>query len=174
VLDMSMKRWIARYRVTVALPALCVAWTACGNKASESEPPPPPATGAAAAAPDPCSLLTIPEASSALGGPAVAKIGHSTDRTATGVKVTEKTCEWDLVTSDQMGHDIWVGVFGGADRNYFDQMANGPAIPGLGEAAKGTNREVFAFRKGSMIVVYGSVLADDGLQTLARLAIAKL
>lgn len=32
----------------------------------------------------------------------------------------------------------------------------------------------FAFSKGTMLQVYGSVLADDGIQTLARFAIAKL
>jgi hypothetical protein len=34
--------------------------------------------------------------------------------------VTETRCEWDLITSDRLGHDLWVVVYAGADRAYFD------------------------------------------------------
>jgi hypothetical protein len=94
-----------------------------------------------------------------------------------GVVVTEKGCHYTLITSDQSGHGIQVAVYAGADRQYFDGEAirfGPPAIPGLGDAASGDAIHVFVFAKGTMLQIYGSLAPDDGLQQVARLAIAKL
>ena len=161
-----------------AVSGLLMLSIACGKPASDSPPPSAgtPTTAAAApttaaAAPDPCSLLTLPEASGLLGGPAEVHVGKTTSE---DLGVTEKTCEWKLITSDQLGHDLWIGVYGAADRNYFSQHTHGPAIPGLGDAAAGDQREVFVFSKGTMLQTYGSLPVDNGVQQAARFAIAKL
>lgn len=140
---------------------------------------PPSATATAPA--DPCSLLTIAEASTALGGPAASNPEGSKDATLyPDLKVTEKTCSFRLITSDQLGHDIYISVYGGADQNYFSQATgHAPAIAGLGEGANGDARHVFVFSKGTMLQIYGSLPNNegptaDGIEKLARLAIAKL
>lgn len=113
-----------------------------------------------------------------LGGPSahVAK-GTSNASNGNGVAVTSHRCEWDLVTSDQLGHDLWIAVYAGADREYFNETGtstdNAP-IAGIGDAAKGGSNDVYAFGNATMIEVYGSVVPANGLQQVANLALAKL
>jgi hypothetical protein len=164
----------------------CAVLCACGNSAVD------PSTGSnaessdksqspAKAAPDPCSLLTIAEASAALGGPAKFSRGETTDRPMIpGLKVTERVCDFVEVKGSQLGLNIKLAVYDGADRNYFDQSGgHAPVIPGLGDAAKGTASELIVFSKGTMVQLYGSLPNDAPteairFQTLARQAIAKL
>ena len=136
----------------------------------------------AAAAPDPCSLLTDAEAGTLLGGPATHKTGGSKDASnGSGVVVTENRCEWDLVKSSGLGYDLWITVYAGADRAYFDDLVTHETpIPGLGEAAAGHPfesggfSEVEVISKGTVIGIYGSLPARDGIQQAAALAVAKL
>jgi hypothetical protein len=126
---------------------------------------------------DPCSLLTDGEASTALGGPAKHVVVAARDAgNGSGLKVTENRCNYDLIASDQSGHDIYVDVFNGANRDYFDQTADNSdhsALPGLGDAATAAQNEVYVFSKGTMLLVYGS-LDGDGIQKIAKLTISKL
>lgn len=128
---------------------------------------------------DPCSLLTDGEAGIALGGKAAHELADpKTDIGGVDLPVTENICSYNLVTSDQSGHDIYIGVFDGANRKYFDETANDSdhsAVPGLGESATVENHtDVLVFSKGTMIQVYGSLGDGDQLQQIAKLAIAKL
>lgn len=136
------------------------------------------APGSSAASPDPCSLITDAEASSALGGPATHSAEGSRDASnGSGVVVTENRCNFKLVTSDQLGHDFYVAVYAGADRSYYEDSGtatDNPPISGLGDAAKGSSIDVKVYSKGVMLEVYGSVAAANGLQDIARLAIGKL
>jgi hypothetical protein len=174
-----------------AITGLCAALIACGKHANDPSAATGSGVAAAAVAPgaagrraapaDPCSLLTIAEASAALGGPAASKVEATKDATLyPDLKVTEKTCSFALITSDQLGHDIYVSVYEAVDLNYFSQATgHSPAIAGLGDAAFGDAREVFVFSKGTMVHVYGSLpnnegTAADGIEKIARLAIAKL
>lgn len=148
-----------------------------GQPVSRNTPAPAADSAAAGQAPDPCSLLTDAEASTALGGPATHKAGGSRDASnGNGVVVTENRCQWDLITSDQSGHDIWIGVYAGGNRAYYDDAANdhSTAIPGLGDAATGDSVHVWVFSKGTTLQIYGSLAAADGLQQIAAVAIAKL
>jgi hypothetical protein len=176
----------------LGIAGLCAALIACGKHASEpattaagsgvtptSAAAPPTATATAPA--DPCSLLTIAEASAALGGPAASKPEGSKDATLyPDLKVTQETCSFRLITSDQLGHDIYISVYGAADQNYFSQATgHAPAIAGLGDGANGDARHVFVFSKGTMLQIYGSLPNNegptaDGIEKIARLAIAKL
>ncbi len=127
---------------------------------------------------DPCSLLTDSEAGIALGGKAEHDLADpKTDIGGVDLPVTENLCSYNLVTSDQSGHDIYVGVFDGANRTYFDETANDSdhsALPGLGDAATAAGQhEFYVFSKGSMVEVYGS-LDGNGLQKVAELVVAKL
>ena len=138
-------------------------------------------SGPAAAAPDPCSLITGAEAGTLLGGPATHKAGGSSDASnGSGVVVTKSLCEWDLVTSDQLGHDLWVAVYAGADRAYFsDKVTHETPIPGLGDAATGVGdagdfREVHVISHGTVIGIYGSLPASNGIQQAAGVAVANL
>ena len=89
--------------------------------------------------------------------------------------VTENRCQWDLITSDQLGHDLWVAVYAGADRAYFDNaIAHDPTIQGLGDAANGTTNHVYVISKGIVLQIYGSLPASDGLRQAAAIAIGKL
>ena len=140
-----------------------------------------PAHSAAAVHPsiDPCSLLTDSEAGIALGGKAAHELADpKTDIGGVDLPVTENLCSYNLVTSDQSGHEIYIGVFDGANRKYFDETANDSdhsALPGLGDSATvNGHSEVFVFSKGTMIEVYGSLGDGDQLQQIAKLAIAKL
>jgi hypothetical protein len=177
---------------TLALTA--VGSTACSSSTTSGPRPAPPGNTAntglissanttrssaqSATGPDPCGLLTDAEAATMLGGPSVhvAK-GSKAASNGNAVTVTEHSCEWDLVTSDQLGHDLWIAVYTGADRRYFDQTGtstdNAP-ISGIGDAAKGSSNHVYAFGNATMIQVYGSVVPVDGLQQVANLALAKL
>lgn len=136
------------------------------------------AGGASGPVVDPCTLLTPAEAASLLGGPAQ----HRADPPkvvvkGNGLDVTGYTCAYSLVTSDQLGHEIRIEVEAGATRSFFDQdiqSGDGAPIPGLGDAAYGSSSDVKVFSKNTMIQVYGSLDAADGLQQVARLAIAKL
>ncbi len=130
----------------------------------------------AAAAPDPCSLISDTEAGTLLGGPASHKAGGSRDASnGSGVVVTENRCEWNLITSDQLGHDLWVAVYAGADRAYFnDAVTHEAPIPGLGDAATGDSIHVRVIAKGTVLQIYGSLPGSNGLQQAAALAIAKL
>lgn len=136
------------------------------------------APGANGRSVDPCTLLTPAEAASLLGGPAQ----HKADPPkvivqANGLDVTGHTCDYSLVTSDQLGHDIRIEVEAGATRSYFDQdiqPSDETAISGLGDVAFGSSNHVKVFSKNTMLQVYGSLAAADGLQQAARLAIAKL
>jgi hypothetical protein len=138
----------------------------------------PSATGAASAATAaaPCGLITDAEAGTLLGGPAAHKDGGSRDASnGSGVVVTENRCEWNLITSDQLGHDLWVAVYAGADRTYFDDaVTHETAIPGLGDAATGSSNHVWVISKGTVLQVYGSLPASNGLQQATAIAIAKL
>lgn len=177
--------------------AACVLLTACGSGAkagSAARPAKSTATAdsesalaeAAAAKPaggkrvtviDPCSLLTDAEAGIALGGPASHQSVPAKDATIAQATVTENRCSYELVTSDQLGHQIYLAVFDGADRRYYDQTSdshNFNPIQGLGDAATGSANEVHVFSKGVALEIYGSVPAADGLQHVAALAIAKL
>jgi hypothetical protein len=131
---------------------------------------------AAATAPDPCSLITDAEAGTLFGGPAAHKAGGSSDASnGSGVVVTENLCEWNLITSDQLGHDLWVAVYAGADRAYFnDAVTHETPIPGLGDAATGDSIHVYVISKGTVLQIYGSLPASDGLQQAAAIAIGKL
>ena len=142
--------------------------------ASGSTQPAAPATDAV----DPCRLLTDAEAGAALGGPA-----HHVERdpsdasNGNGITVTERRCEYNLITSDQLGHDIWVGVYDGADREYYDETGSAnesTQISGIGDAAKGNASVVYAVRGGTMIEMYGSVVNTSTLADLPRLAVAHL
>jgi hypothetical protein len=131
---------------------------------------------------DPCSLITDAEAGTLFGGAATHKTGGSKDASnGSGVVVTENRCEWDLVKSDQLGHDLWVAVYAGADRAYFDDLVtHATPIPGLGEAAAGDPfasggfSEIEVISKGTVIGIYGSLPTRDGIQHAAALAVAKL
>jgi hypothetical protein len=181
-----------------AVAALCVGLVACSAKSSTTQasggtptagasapagdsaaPADSTAPAAKGAAIDPCRLLTDSEASTALGGPAA----HAVADPKTGIggidlPVTENLCSYNLITSDQTGHEIYVGVFDGANRKYFDETANDSdhsAVPGLGDSATADAQiDVFVFSKGTMLEIYGSLGDSDGLQQIARLAIAKL
>ena len=142
--------------------------------ASGSTQPAAPATDAV----DPCSLLTDTEAGAALGGPA-----HHVERdpsdasNGNGVTVTERHCEYTRIIGDQSGHDIWVGVYNGADREYYNETGStneNTEIADIGDAAKGNSINVYAFSSGTMIQVYGSVVTTSSLADLARLAVAHL
>ncbi len=131
----------------------------------------------ASTAPDPCSLLTDAQANRAFGGPTAHKAGKSKDASIiSGSTVTETLCEWDLVTSDQLGHDLWIAVYAGADRNYFNNTVDGKtAIPGLGDAAAGdSNVYVYVFSKGTVLQLYGSLPGTDSIQAVAAVAITNL
>jgi hypothetical protein len=138
----------------------------------------------ATAAPDPCSLLTDAEAGTLLGGPATHKTGGSKDASnGSGVVVTQNRCEWDRVKSSGLGYDLWITVYSGADRAYFDDLVTHETpIPGLGEAAAGYPfsdggggfSEVEVISKGTVIGIYGSLPARDGIQQAAGIASAKL
>jgi hypothetical protein len=167
---------------------LCIGLTGCSGTGTTAATA--AATGhrtapaaAAPAAParrviDPCTLLTPAEAASLLGG----ATQHSADppkvvAQGNGLDVTGHTCEYRLVTSDQSGHDIRIEVEAGATRSYFDQdteSGDGAPVSGLGDAAHGTSRDLTVFSKNTMIQVYGSLGAADGLEQAAQLAIAKL
>ena len=136
----------------------------------------PAAATAAASAPDPCSLITDAEAATLFGGPVNHKAGGSRDASnGSGVVVTENRCQWDLITSDQLGHDLWVAVYAGADRAYFDDaVTNDTPIPGLGDAAAGSSNHVYVIGKGIVLQIYGSLPASDGLRQAAAIAIGKL
>lgn len=131
---------------------------------------------AAATAPDPCSLITDAEAGTLFGGPAAHKAGRSSDASnGSGVVVTKNLCEWDLITSDQLGHDLWIAVYAGADRAYFNNaVTHETPIPGLGDAATGDSIHVHVISKGTVLQIYGSLPASDGLQQAAAIAIGKL
>ena len=145
--------------------------TSSQSAALDSGAPASDAT-AAATAPDPCSLITDAEAGTLFGGPASHKI--SDPRKISDV-VTENLCEWDLITSDQLGHDLWVAVYAGADRAYFNDAVTGETpIPGLGDAATGDSIHVYVISKGTVLQIYGSLPASDGLQQAAAIAIGKL
>ncbi|HEY5200066.1 MAG TPA: hypothetical protein VIJ31_04080 [Acidothermaceae bacterium] len=140
-----------------------------------------PADGAAPAhgSIDPCSLLTDAEASTALGGPAAHKVADpKAGIGGADLPVTENLCSYNLITSDQTGHEIYIGVFDGANRKYFDETANDSdhsAVPGLGDSATADAQiDVFVFSKGTMLEIYGSLGDGDQLQQIAKLAIAKL
>jgi hypothetical protein len=193
--------------IIACFAALCVCLASCSAKtkdaqaaagtskadvtaAAASDAPAPasaPVDGAAPAsntAPahgsiDPCSLLTDAEASTALGGPAAHKLADpKTGIGGADLPVTENRCSYNLITSDQTGHEIYIGVFDGANREYFDETANDSdhsAVPGLGDSATADAQvDVFVFSKGTMIEVYGSLGDGDQLQQIAKLAIAKL
>jgi hypothetical protein len=118
--------------------------------------------------------LTDAQANKAFGSPTSHKAGTSKDASIiSGSVVTETLCEWDLVTSDQLGHDLWIAVYAGTDRNYFDQTVDGkPAIPGLGDAAAGdSSRDLYVFSKGTVLQVYGSLPGTDSIQAVAAVAI---
>jgi hypothetical protein len=135
--------------------------------------------GKAASSVDPCSLLTDAEAGVSLGGPASHKSEASRDATAvSGMTVTENKCRYDLITSDQLGHEVWIAAYAGADRNYFNQTSHATsdasAIPGLGDAATGTSHDFYVFSKGVMLQIYGSSTDPNVLQHIASVAISKL
>lgn len=136
------------------------------------------ATGATAAAtaPDPCSLITDVETATLFGGPVAHKAGDSHDASnGSGVVVTEKTCEWSEITSSQHGYDLWVAVYNGADRAYFDDAATHETpIPGLGDAATGDTIHVRVISKGIVLQIYGSLPVSNGLQKATAIAIGKL
>ena len=170
------------------IAAGCVLLSACNSgtkaegttavQANASTAAEPSSDGKKAAATiDPCGLLTDAEAGSALGGPASHQSVEAKDATVAQAKVTENSCSYELITSDQLGHQIYLGVFNGADRRYYDQTSDShafTAIPKLGDAATGNANEVHVFSKGVALEIYGSVPAADGLQRVAALAIAKL
>jgi hypothetical protein len=182
--------------IVIGFAALCVCLVSCSakssntqasagtTKAGESAAATSDAPAADSAAPahgsvDPCSLLTDSEASTALGGPAAHAVADpKTDIGGIDLPVTENLCSYNLITSDQTGHEIHVGVFDGANRTYFDETANDSdhsAVPGLGDSATADAQiDVFVFSKGTMIEVYGSLGDGDQLQQIAKLAIAKL
>lgn len=185
----------------IGLAAVCVCLVSCSAKSSNTQAsagtPKAAATAAAAsdapadgstpadgAAPahgsiDPCSLLTDAEASAALGGPAAHVLADpKTGIGGVDLPVTENRCSYHLITSDQTGHEIYIGVYDGANRKYFDETANDSdhsAVPGLGDSATADAQiDVFVFSQGTMLEVYGSLGDGDGLQQIAKLAIAKL
>ena len=183
----------------VGFAALCVCLASCSAKSnnanasagtSKADATAAAASDATAQAPadsakpvrasiDPCSLLTDTEAGTALGGKAVHDLADpKTDIGPPGLPVTENRCSYNLVTGDGSGHEIYIGVFDGANRDYFDQTAvdsDHSAVPGLGDSATVENHsDVFVFSKGTMIEVYGSLGDGDQLQQIAKLAIAKL
>jgi hypothetical protein len=153
---------------------------ACSSKSAAPDKGSTSATAPAAKAPDACSLLTDAEAGAALGGTAHHIDKGSKDAYATNsndVKITEALCNYELVTSNQLGHDIYVAVYANAERSFFDQTGtktDNPVIAGLGDAAKGLSNHVYVFSKGTMIQIYGSLGSETGLQDIARIAIAKL
>ena len=165
--------------------AICITLTGCssspnpaapiGNNISAAEPQ-PAATPEPAV--DPCTLLTPAEAATLLGGPAQHKADPPTViAQGNGLDVTGHTCAYDLITSDQSGHEIRIEIESGATRSYFDQdiqPADETPIPGLGDAAFGSSNHVKVFSNNTMIQIYGSLPAADGLQQGARLVIAKL
>ena len=178
---------------------LCVCVASCSAKSNNAKSGTPTAAPTAAAASnaaagdsapansaapargavDPCTLLSDSEASTALGGPAKhATVAPRDGANGSGLVVTENRCTYDLITSDQSGHDIYVSVYNGANREYFDETAKDSdhtAVPGLGDSATATaHNDVFVFSKGTMLEIYGSLGDGDGLQQIARLAIAKL
>jgi len=120
--------------------------------------------------------VTPAEAGTLLGGPAAHKAGPSSDASnGSGVVVTKNLCEWDLITSDQLGHDLWVAVYAGAERAYFnDAVTHEAPIPGLGDAATGDSIHVYVISKGTVLQIYGSLPASDGLRQAAAIAIGKL
>jgi hypothetical protein len=131
----------------------------------------------AAHAPDPCSLLTDTQASSVLGGAATHHAEDPRDASnGSGVTVTDVTCTYELITSDQLGHNIKITVYGGADRAYFDdKVTHEPVISGLADAAAGNPTDhIFVISKGTVLQIYGSVASADGLQQVAQDAIANL
>lgn len=142
--------------------------------ASESTQPAAPATQAVG----PCSLLTDVEAGAALGGPAHHAEKDPTDASnGNGVTVTERRCEYNLITSDQLGHDIWVAVYNGADREYYNETGStneNTLIAGIGDAAKRNGSVVYAFSIGTMMEIYGSVVTTSSLADVTRLAVAHL
>lgn len=187
--------------IVIGFAALCVCLASCSAKSNNAQAAAgtsgADATAAAAtdatvqasapansAAPahgsiDPCSLLTDSEASTALGGPAEHKVADpKTGIGGVDLPVTENRCSYNLVTSDQSGHEIYIGVFDGANRQYFDETANDSdhsAVPGLGDSATAdSHTDVFVFSKGTMLEIYGSLGDGDQLQQIAKLAIAKL
>lgn len=108
---------------TLALTA--VGSTACSSSTTSGPRPAPPGNTAitglissgnttgtqssarSATGPDPCGLLSDAEAATMLGGPSVHVAKGSKDASnGNAVTVTEHSCEWDLVTSDQLGHDL--------------------------------------------------------------------
>jgi hypothetical protein len=183
----------------VGFAALCVCLASCSAKSSNAQAsggttkagasapaaasdPAQASAPADSAAPahgtvDPCSLLTDSEASTALGGPAAHVVVAARDAgNGSGLKVTENRCNYNLITSDQSGNNIYVDVFNGANREYFDETADNSdhsALPGLGDSATAAQNEVYVFSKGTMLLIYGS-LDGDGIQNVAKLAIAKL
>jgi hypothetical protein len=185
----------------IGLAALCVCLVSCSAKSSNtqasagtpkagetaaaaSDAPAPASAPTNSAGPvhgsiDPCSLLTDAEAGIALGGKAAHELADpKTDIGGVDLPVTENLCSYNLVTSDQSGHEIYIGVFDGANRKYFDETANDSdhsALPGLGDSATvDGHSEVFVFSKGTMLEIYGSLGDGDQLQQIAKLAIAKL
>lgn len=137
------------------------------------------ATQAAAGnAPDPCSLITDAEAATLFGGPATHKAGDSKDASnGNGVVVTENRCEYDEVKSSQLGYDLWVAVYAGADRAYFDDVSSpddAPPIAGLGDAAKGTADNIYVISKGTVLELYGSLPTPDAFKQAVGVAISKL
>ncbi len=154
-----------------------------GGPSTSAQPVPLDSAASAAAAspastaPDPCSLLTDAQANRAFGGPTSHKAGTSRDASIiSGSVVTETSCEWNLVTSDQLGHDLWIAVYTGADRNYFNQTVDGKtAIPGLGDGAAGDpNGDLYVFSKGTVLQLYGSLPGTESIQAVAAVAITNL
>ncbi|MDB4955200.1 MAG: hypothetical protein JWO36_2769 [Myxococcales bacterium] len=174
-------------RSLVAAALVLSGSSACNSNPSKSSAQATSDNGSSAATPaqaptdktpDACSLLTDVEAGAFLGGPANHKDEGPRDASnGNGVKVTEHRCSYRLVTSDQLGHEIYVAVYEAADRAYFDdtgtKTGNEP-IAGLGEGAKGLANHVYVFNKGTMLQIYGSIPEGKTLQDVARLAIAKL
>jgi hypothetical protein len=185
--------------IFLGIASLCVCLVSCSAKSNNAQAGTPKAGVSAAAtaststdgsapahsaapargAIDPCSLLTDSEASTALGGPAAHQLADpKTGIGGVDLPVTENRCSYNLITSDQTGHEIYVGVFDGANRKYFDETANDSdhsAVPGLGDSATADAQiDVFVFSKGTMLEIYGSLGDGDGLQQIAKLAIAKL
>ena len=168
-------------------PAAPLARTSRGATSASQPAPidsgsPAPGATAVANAPDPCSLFTDAEAGTLLGGIATHKTGGSKDASnGSGVVVTQNRCEWDLVKSSGLGYDLWITVYAGADRAYFDDLVTHETpIPVLGEAAAGRPfesggfSEVEVISNGTLIGVYGSLPARDGIQQAAGIASAKL
>jgi len=123
-------------------------------------------------------VITDADAAAVLGGPVKHEDEGSSDASnGNGVKVTEGRCSYVKITSDQLGHQLYIAVYANADREYFNQTGtktgNG-VIAGLGDAAKGTEtNHIYVFSKGTMLQLYGS-LDGAGLMNIARVAVAKL